>query len=94
MSKKLCPRCEQGWVVPIRIVATEQTIQFCMECDAVWDIDVETLRADRYSEFGEDDTFWMLVPFLESQGLRYKSGSIENACPENEELWQVGPQHY
>lgn len=54
MSKKLCPRCEQGWVVPIRIVATGQTIQFCMECDAVWDIDVETLRADRYSEFGED----------------------------------------
>lgn len=60
-----------------------------MECEAIWGRDIGRLGADRYSEFREDDTFWMLAPFLESQKLRYKSGSIENACPENEELWQV-----
>jgi hypothetical protein len=59
-----------------------------MECEAIWRDDVETLGGERYSENWEDRTFWILVPFLEAQGLRYTYGSIENVHPEYLYLWQ------
>ncbi|MGF9562610.1 hypothetical protein [Neorhizobium sp. JUb45] len=69
--------CEQGWVVPYRIIATGENIQLCLECEAVWSHDVQTLGCERYSPDGEQGTFWSLVPFLEERGLSYTPGTIE-----------------
>lgn len=87
--KKWCPRCNQGWVIPVKITKTGQIVQFCLECEAVWRSNVNELKADRYSEQGEDGTFMSLGPFLETQGIRYNRGCIENACGENEYLWRT-----
>jgi len=80
-SKKWCPTCDQGWVLPYRIIATKETIQLCEECEAVWSADVETLGGERYSEGGEIGTFYSLVPFLEERGLTLTSGVIEPLSP-------------
>ncbi len=31
-----CPRCEQGAVSAYRVVVTDETLQVCDECEAVW----------------------------------------------------------
>jgi hypothetical protein len=85
--RKWCPRCGQGWVVPVRVTATGEIVQFCLECDATWRKDVKELGAERYSETGEPGTFMDLSTFLESQGLKYGPGAIENVYSENEGLW-------
>ena len=34
--KKICPRCEQDYVVAATIKRTEQRIWVCPECEATW----------------------------------------------------------
>jgi hypothetical protein len=70
---------------------TSQVIQFCLECDAVWSQDVKELRAERYSENGEEGTFMSLGPFLEAQGIRYGANAIQNVDVDNEDLWRSAP---
>lgn len=78
MQKKWCPRCDQGWVIPVRILSTGEIIQCCSECEAVWGENVDKLEAERYSLGGEQGTFCVLVPYLEVRGIRYGPGSVEN----------------
>jgi hypothetical protein len=87
--KKWCPRCDQGWVVPVRVIKNGIIIQFCLECDAIWPNEFTELHAERYSPNFEPDTFWSLAPFLDSQGIHEEIGSIENVWPDNEHLWRA-----
>jgi len=86
--KKWCPRCNQGWVVPVRIMATGQIVQFCLECDATWGENIQELGGERYSETGEPGTFMDLSTFLKRQGIKFGPGAIENIFPENKYLWR------
>lgn len=37
MNPNECPMCDVGDVVSYRVVATEETIRVCDECDSVWE---------------------------------------------------------
>lgn len=88
MHKKWCPVCNQGWVIPMRITSTSEIIQCCMECEAVWSNSVDDLSSCTYSEEEAVGKFWSLVPLLESKGINYTDGSIENVYEENISLWR------
>lgn len=36
MDRFICPDCNQGWVVPARIIVTQEAIWVCEECDSLW----------------------------------------------------------
>ncbi|RZU37617.1 hypothetical protein EV284_2794 [Streptomyces sp. BK022] len=31
-----CPRCDQGWIIPARVLGRSDTFLLCRECDTVW----------------------------------------------------------
>ncbi len=64
----ICPRCEQGVIHALRIVATGSTVYVCAECDALW------LRETDVSS----DTFQDLNHYMEKIGLPYSRGEFEN----------------
>ncbi len=35
--KTRCPRCKQGWVIRTQIIATNETLSVCEECEASWE---------------------------------------------------------
>lgn len=41
-----CPRCGQGRVSAYRLIATDETLQVCDECEAVWPPAVEPSPAN------------------------------------------------
>ncbi len=86
--KKWCPRCNQGWVIPVKIRQTGLPIQFCLECEAVWWASVKELKAEHFSERGEEGTFMTLASLFEKQGIPYRANSLENIHVENKNLWQ------
>ena len=41
-----CPRCDQGNVKRMRIIATNETVHLCEECDALWLPSVKVAATD------------------------------------------------
>lgn len=78
MTQKWCPRCDQGWVTKLRVIATSTIIQCCNECEAVWGETIDRLEAKNYKDSDEPASFTGLVPYLESQGLRCGPGIVED----------------
>lgn len=47
----LCPRCEQGDVLHVRLVALDQTAYLCDECEALW-FDKAAIGPGGFIDFG------------------------------------------
>jgi hypothetical protein len=60
MSEQLvCPRCGQGWVIPMVVEETGEEIQVCDECDAIWPAGVKP-QVPGFEDLSE---------YLQSRGL-------------------------
>lgn len=45
-AQLLCPRCDEGPIVLQRVIATDEVIAICMECEAVWPAGAEIILAE------------------------------------------------
>ena len=47
----ICPRCEQGTVLHVRLKKTGQMARICDECDAFW-LDPNAVAKESWVDFG------------------------------------------
>lgn len=48
---KICPRCEQGFILEKVLKFNKQRIFICDECDAIW-FDSNSISATTFVDFG------------------------------------------
>ncbi len=46
-----CPRCNQGWVMDVRIIPVARDAFVCQECDALW-FERDEIAATSFVDFG------------------------------------------
>lgn len=51
-SRMACPRCGQGWVLEVHIVALHRDAFLCEECEALW-LDCASIGPVKFIDFGE-----------------------------------------
>lgn len=69
MSKLICPRCEEGTVLHMRVIHTREVFQVCDECEAIW-LDGQAVAVPHFDE---------LPRFLRRRGRAPLWSSLENA---------------
>ena len=56
----LCPRCEQGDIVKVKIIANDNCLFVCQECEASWFL-YEDIGINAFVDYGT---------YMESLGLK------------------------
>lgn len=74
MKKSWCPRCDQGWVVPIKVPALGLDGLFCEECDAFWPL-IQQPTEGSFIDFGT---------FMKAHGLQGAPSEVEFPPPDPE----------
>ena len=67
MKKHWCLGCDQGWVVPVRIIKIDKIIFLCEECETVWnnENDIGTMKPVNFTNFMKENNLEGLWSELE-----------------------------